>query len=308
MPEAPAGWTISTTDSGYTCPDGDPALVTVIAPAGEPDAVAVVIPDGSFDYVLEPDLADPLAGAHFQSPSRLDGEWALRQSWAVAGLYTSGDPAVSHSGSLAVALTRRGAAVVIPSLCWGDYGQAQGDASGIEGFRRQGATMVRWTWDTVMADPGALGIAGSAPEERVLVGLGEGGRGAAEVVIKTTNAPTARLGDSADDNLGVYWDDPGAWADRVIGLDRIVPGGPSQAAARSLAGATLPARTALVYSSADPQLPAGAIDALVTRVTQINGMVVDPGEVRHVQTAGDAAVADEVVGFLLGDPADDTDP
>lgn len=310
-PDAPAGWSISTIDSPFACPDGVTAVATVLAPDA-PDAegydVAIIVPDGSFDYVLTPDLADPLAGAHFQDPSRLDHSWAVRHAWAIAGVYRTGDPAVAHSGGLSVALARRGVAVVIPSLCWGDYSQAVGDSSGIEGFERRGADMVTWAWDTATTDPAGLGLGSGAAARRVLVALGEGGRGAATIVRSGATAPTALLIDSADDDLGVYWDDPGAWADHISGLDRIYPGGPTQARNNALAYVEFPPATALVYSSVDPRLPAGAIDTLATRVEQAGGRVDDTQIVRHVQTAGDDDLADELIGFLIGDPVDDTDP
>jgi hypothetical protein len=310
LPTAPPGWVIATVDSPHACPDGQLAEATVLRPAEPGDdelGVAVVIPDASFDYVISPDLAAPLTGTTFQQPSRLGHDWGLRQAWAVAGLYRSGDPAVTHAGAVSIALADHHVAVVIPTLCWGDYAQGTGGSPSIDGFERLGGRMAEWTWQAATTDPGSLGLDGADPSKALLVGLGEGGRGAAEILRGATVPPTALLVDSADDDLGVYWDDPGAWADRIAGLDRIYPQGAANADARSLTNAPLPARTALAWSSADPRMPAGAIDALVARVTQLGGRVDNTEAARHVQAAGDPELAGELVGWLL-DEAADTDP
>ncbi|MFT7520628.1 MAG: hypothetical protein ACI9MC_002778 [Kiritimatiellia bacterium] len=308
--DAPPGWIVTEHTSPYMCPDGDFAPVWLVRPADiddTPQPVAVMYHDGAFDFVIEPEEDDPLAGPTFRTPTRLNTAWAMRRAWTVAGLYAQDDAHADHTGALPAAFAARGVATLIPTNCWGDYWHNSADNADADMFARHGRVLAKWTW-RLASEPGFAPDANLdfTPDSSQLyaVGLAEGGRGVAEVLHDPSlKAPAGVILDSVDDDMSVYWKDRDVWGDRLIGMERIWPQGADQAQASRLGTAPLPPRTILLYSNADTQLPAGSIDELALRVQGMpDGKVSATTATRHVQTAGDDGAAMQAVAHVLGDP------
>jgi hypothetical protein len=304
--QAPADYEVVRLESPFECPDGAPAELVIVrpAPAAGPAPVAVLLHEGAFDYAISPTPEAPLAGPTWRSPTRLGAPWAVRRAWAVAGLWTTDDPAIDHAGALPVALAETGHVVLIPGLCWGDMGANAADNAALDGFARNGRVLVTWTWRAA-TEPGFLAAEGvdpgfePDPARALLAAAGQGARGAAAILHDTSLArPASLLLDSVEDDLDPYYDDPASWADVVAGLDRIWPGGRTSAQALRVANATRPPRTALVLSAADPRIPAGTIDELSIAIQQQGGRVVDTSQARHVQMASDIVLARDTVMWL----------
>jgi len=322
---APGGrWQVVELSTSLACPDGQTArlwLARPESPAG-PMPLAVLFHGGAFDYPLsdpgsDTDTDTPASpSGTWRSPTRLTRDWSDRRSWASLGQWSSDDPDVVHTGALPLALAEREHAILAVPNCWGDYGVNEGDNDvAADGFERQGGALTRLAWRiateegfaaTQDLDPGLVPIT----DQAVAVGLGEGGRSVGVLVKDSAlEPPAAVILDSVDDDLRVYFDDPGVWSEQVEGLERIWPDGRSGAQQTRLGNAPLPATTHLVLSAADPSLPAGIIDELATHVTARGGTVTDTGQTRHIQLAGDLELARTVVADVLGEApdTDDTD-
>lgn len=323
----PDGWWVSAVDapppiagarSGPTCPDGDPARIHLVYPAGvtDPVPVAVVLHAGTFDYVPAPG-DNPLAGAHYASPTRLDRAFGARQAYATLGLGAAADPTVSADGAIAIALAEQGVAMLVPEGCWGDLwhnGDGHRNLS-TDGFDRQGRDAARaalqLAGDASFAAASGISLPFTPDPERVLlVGLGEGGHGVAELLWAPSDgvSPLAVLVDSSADDLGAFLAEPEAFEAEIEGLERLFPSGASVATA-SLAGATLP-RTAYVYATLDPRIPAASHDAALAALEAVSEtLVIAQRAPLHVVTAADLPVARQVAAFLLAtDPIEgDTD-
>lgn len=295
------GWVVQRRDLPLTCPDGTGARLVLAFPeeAAAPLPVAVVFHPGAFDHVLDPDPDDPLSGAHLQEPSRLSGDWAVRSVFATLGMSDDGVPAEEDTGALALALAEQGVAMVLPTNCWGDlwHGEDGTTDTDADGFSREGLTAALLAWEAVGSGDLPFPV---DPARRFQVGLGEGGRAVGELC-HAGHVPDAAVVDSVAADLGA-WDDPVLHGPVLEGLARVFPAGDLDTGA--LATAPLPERTAYVYSSLDPTLPAGTHEAAVAAVEALEeGWVLDTGESRHVPTRGDLELARDVARFLLDAPA-----
>lgn len=306
--EAPSGWELQTVESPFPCPDGEPAAVLLVQPRSPESirAVALLLHDGAFDYRTSEDT-DSLTSA--RDPSRLTAAWGARRAAATLGTWRPEDAAADYTGALPIALAERGITSVVPTGCWGDLGAGAGATSPPERFPRSGAELNRWAWRLLtQGEVPDAGLLGPVADTAYLVAIGSSGRGAGALLSDPElRAPDGLFIDSVPDDLGPYYDDPAAWGDRLIGLDRIWPAGRSEAARTSIARAPLPQPTALFYSSEDPTVPSGTIDALAQAVTSAGGDVLDTTQVRHLQTAGDSLLAERAVRAMLGEPLDEPD-
>lgn len=316
----PSGWVVERFefDATVTCPDDEPGAFYMIYPEGAAQTlpVAVILHSGAFDYVLNPPATDPLAGDHFQDETRLEREWAVRRVFETLGMYDSDDRFEDHLGTLPAELATQGVAMIVPANCWGDWwhnfqGTAENDFAN-DRFYRNGryaadfslrlALEPGWAPAHRMELPVVLD-----PTEVYLVGLGEGGRGAAEL-LHAGLQPTAVVIDSSADDLRPYYDDA-LYEGTVAGLNRIFPQGRDSTLETSLStvpGALPP--TAYLYSSLDAQIPAGAHAAAIAKVNaSAGGWVYDAAVSKHVLTNSDPVMAQQAVLFLLGDGSSDTD-
>jgi hypothetical protein len=294
-----------------TCPDGEPdRLFVLFAPADTEAPVAVLLHSGAFDYVVEPDEADVLAGEHYHARSRLDRSWSNDKVWETFGLATSEvDPPEENLGTLPTALVNAGVTVLVPGNCWGDlwHGEAgvQEGAPDVDGFQRNGRAAA---WETVQHVLEGARLPVPWNGELYLAGLGEGGRGVTELLTHA-DLPTVDgiLVDSSPDDLSPYVENPVAWADEVAGLERIFGEelmDPSQRARWTLTGAAeedlLPARVAYLWSSLDPRVPVAAMEGFAALAAmQESNWVVDMGVARHVLTNADAELAAQATDYLL---------
>ena len=143
-------------------------------------------------------------------------------------------------------------------------------------------------------------------------GLSEGGRSVGAIVQSPAlQIPAAVILDSTGDDLDIYYADPAVWAEEVEGLRRIWPDGRAASLRTRLGNAALPETTHLVFSSTDPNLPAGIMDELVAHVPTRGGTVTDTASTKRLQLADDLDLAREVVADVLGvggGGTDDTDP
>jgi hypothetical protein len=313
----PDGWVVDAIDLPIRCPDDQDARLYVVRPEAltGPSSFAMILHSGPFDYVTGADPGDPLSGEPFREPTRLGLDWSVERVFYLLGMVPDTDPGEDSDGALAAAFAARGVPMLIPTNCWGDWWHnyqvfAENDVVA-DGFYRNGLWAADFTQLAVRnpdfaanngVDLGALESNGTF----FLVGLGEGGRGVSELVATTAlGAPPAGvLVDSPVDDLTRYWSnpDPAVYASTVAGLNRIFPGGAAQAAEKTLANSpTLPPKTALIYSSVDPSVPAGANDAAAARIAGF-GLVRDVNLPQHVQTTSDAILAGEAVDFLVGTP------
>jgi hypothetical protein len=305
-----------------TCPRGEVPYAYLAYPVteGPPLPVAVVFHPGAFDYVTEPDPGDPLAGDHLQDPSRLDRDWAARGAFAFLGMADDSDPYTADAGALAAALAEQEIAMLLVTNCWGDlwHNETTADAEELtgrendleeDGFERNGFAAARLAWRLV-ADPEFASTQGFAPPISVdqgklfMVGLGYGGRAVGELIGEGFT-PAAAAVDSLPDDLRAYWDgDADLYGPTVIGLERVFPDGRDSVVEGSLATATLPARTAYLYSALDPMIPATAHANAISAVGALaDGWVLDTALPSHVATAGDLPTARLLAAWLL-----DTEP
>lgn len=307
------GWLVREFETAALCPDGLPASVFAVypsAPAG-PVPVALVLHSGAFDYVLDPPSSDPLGGVHLRDPERLDHDWSVRKVYATLGMYDDNDPIEDHLGALAATFAVNGVAMVLPANCWGDWWHNQRDAAdndfAADQFYREGRLAAAFGWQvaTDAAFAGANGVAIPATfdaDRAYLVGLGEGGRGVAELLHGGLADPAAIVVDSTTDDLGPYYAAPDLYAETVAGLDRVFVGGEPEADATALAAVADLPPMAFLYSDLDAAVPAGANDGilgvLAARDAQGNDLVVNTGVTKHVFTASDAVLSQQVADWL----------
>ena len=317
----PEGWVIASFEVGLFCPDGAPAPMFLLHPADAssgPLPVAILFSSGAFDYVFAPEPGDPLSGAHFAEPSRLEAGWATDQVFATLGMFdapTTDDEI--HDGRLPAAFAERGVAVALPTNCWGDLwandpALHENDFAA-DAFPRYGRSAVEWAYLTVTDPAFAAVFDVELPVEIDVasvyaVGLGEGGRAVAELLSADNDGdgspdyPVAgAIADSSPDDLRLYFDDAGAYASTVAGLSRVFPTGVDATASGSLWSAPLPDRFGIAYSTADPVLPQGILDAALQR-TVAGHWVLEVDDPAHVLLNGGLeaeAAAHSAVEYLL---------
>lgn len=319
----PEGWMVTPYTFDLTCPDGEPSRWMVVHPVDtDPETtvmpVAVVLHSGAFDFVLAPLADDPLTGPHFAEPSRLEMPYGVRQAFTTLGMYPAEGTTEIHDGTLVAALAERGVASLVPANCWGDLWHnsrgTQGNDFAADYFFRDGRTAAEWAFRLV-AEP-TFGTAFGLdlpfvpdPAAIYVIGLGDGGRGAAEILSVDVDRdgdhdlhPTAVLVDSTADDLRPYFDDPAAYGNQINGLLRIFPDGEAATKVGALFTSELPARLGIVYGLSDPEVPAATLAPLLGVADQVDDLWVAPYETEaHVLLNGaDPAITEAALDWLLG--------
>ena len=310
----PSGWLAEqfTIDPSITCPNGDVASFYVVYPEGvtTPVPVALILHSGPFDYITgDPPATAPLAGQALQSPTRLTDEWASRRVFSTLGMYDDGDPE-APTGALVADLMNRGVAMILPANCWGDWWHShqsvQDNDFATDHFYRNGRFLSTFSW-RIATEPGfatanRLVMPVTFDSTRVwLIGLGEGGRGAVDVMAAGLAKPTAALIDSSADDLRPYYDSPELYQPIITGLDRIYTGGRDTTQEDSIAGldsSALPP-VVFVYSSLDTSIPTESQNAALQRLAGGGHTVIDTQMTGHVFTNQDPAVAAQALDALL---------
>ncbi len=308
---------VTSFDAGITCPDGEPASFFAVYREGqtENNPVALVFHSGAFDYVLEPDEEQPLAGEHYYLDSRLERAWSVSKIWETLGMLypRTLDDAEQNLGALPAALTDAGVVQIYPGNCWGDLWHndptdAPNDA--VDGFERAGRTMALDMVELLFNANAAGAVGFDLPvtvdaSELYLIGLGEGGRAVTELMLSGEIPPVAgALIDSAPDDLSAYVQNEDVFPAEVEGLSRIFGEAGlatvSDYSVASVAPDSLPANMAYLWSSQDARLPPGA-GATGAEALEASGAawVYDTGERAHVATNGDVSFARDVVSFLM---------
>lgn len=309
----PEGWVVEEIGTDNVCPDGNTAPFYVVYPetSAAPLPVAVILHSGAFDYAVQPPATDPLAGPHFQPESRLERDWAVRQAFAMLGMYAETDPKEDHFGALAAALANANIAMIVPTNCWGDWWHnksgVQGNDFATDRFERNGLFAAEWAY-RMASEPGfpsanRVELPVQLDNTQVyLIGLGEGGRGVGELLaLGVTQPPKAILVDSSSDSLAPFYADPTLYDPVIQGLNRIFPTGTAETTEASLASVPMLPRAAYLYSSLDTEIPAGAHDAAITRISgNAQNWIYDAGVSKHVLLGSDAALAGQAVTWLVG--------
>lgn len=305
-----AGWVVEEFETTLECPDASFASIYAVYPTAPTGSipVAVILHSGSFDYIIDPPASDPIGGPSYQSTARLTHTWAVRKAYATLGMYDDNDPVEQSLGALAGSLATNNVAMILPANCWGDWWHNQESIAendfATEHFYRNGRMLAALAWE-VASEPGAAAAQGMVipvtfdTSRTFLVGLGQGGRGAGELLANGAQ-PKAMLIDSSVDDLNTYYADPVLYEATITGLNRIFPSGAAETNEASLANPALDLPpTAYVYSSNDSQIPSGAHDGVLARLAEPGDLIVDGAVQRHVLTGADATLAAEAVTFLL---------
>jgi hypothetical protein len=320
--DAPPGWIVQMFEVNTDCPDGEDSRFYLLYPqeaaaSGEPLRTAILFHSGGFDYVFAPEATDPLAGVHFAVPSRLGREFSARQVFATLGMYPSQIQGEDHLGLLPAVLAEHDVAVMMPANCWGDVWHNKPSVSDndivADHFLRQGLTAAEWA-TLFVVDP-AFAAAFDVelpivtdPAQTYLVGLGEGGRAAAELLALDSDADgqpdhtfAGALVDSPPDDLRIIYDDPGLYASLLEGLDRIFPPGVDATASGSFWAADLPPRMGYAAPVDDPVWPDEVHDAAYTRIEAAGGWVVREESGPLQLDGSDVGLVEQAVAFLLGE-------
>ncbi len=320
------------------CPDGEPSVFYAVYREGltEPAPIVLFFHAGAFDYVKTPDPTDPLGGPHYQEDSRFTAEWAGNKVFETFGLLPGEaiDPAEVNAGTLPAALADAGAFTLYPANCWGDlwhnedyYSPNDWDADGA--VHRQGRFLAWWMTRIASTDPveaaawraryglDTLTVPLDASAVHV-VGLGEGGRAAAELQRRVRDAGDAHmppiagvLMDSTMDKLYHLLNDEAAFGAFNSGVRRIFPEDTDGIAPddigqysldRWISERGLTSSLQIVWSSSDPQVPDQTLSDLIAREAQYPDLmtVTDVGTTAHVFLNNDAIKARTAVDRLLG--------
>jgi len=305
----------------HTCPDGEPArLYAVYAEGAAPGApVALILHSGAFDYIVSSeDGQPPLEGRHYRTESRLERPWALAKVWETLGMLpTPVEAGEDNRGSLAVAMVNDGWVQLYPANCWGDLWHhdlaTNPNDSATEGFERDGLGLAM-TAARIVTEPGFAGTIGVDipveidPTQFFVVGLGDGGRGVAELLARPELAGTTVAGvflDSSPDLASAYVDDPASWYDELVGMELLYgetfTADPDAISVhRLLTDGRLTAPVGLVWSPLDHAVPpastAPLADALLTAGAP--HLVVENQGAGHVFANSDDILAEAMVGWL----------
>jgi len=311
---------VTSVDTSLRCPDGEPARVSAVVREGwdTPRPTVVLLHSGAFDYVLEPDPDDPLAGPSYHSDGRLERAWSVAKVWETLGINLRAvDRDEDNTGILAATLVDRDVAVVVPANCWGDLwhnvaGEVENDSEA-EFLTRDGLGLASATVQSLVDADRVLetGIQFPVqvdPDNLILVGLGEGGRGVAELLHREdTPTVAAALVDSSPDSLAVWAGAPLDFPDEHTGLERIFGIGNLEAVddtslVAAVAAGAAPPRTGVLWSSLDPRIPAEMVAVAGAAVSDLaDAWVVDTERPEHIQLASDPELSEAAAAWMLGE-------
>ncbi len=321
------------------CPDGEPSVFYAVyrEDLTEPAPIVILFHGGAFDYVKTPDPVDPLGGPHYQEESRLTASWAGDKVFETLGLLPGEaiDPAEVNDGTLPAALADAGAFTLYPANCWGDlwhnedyYSANDWDADGA--IHRQGRFLAWWMTRIASTDTeeatawrtryGLESLAVPLDASAVhLVGLGEGGRAAAELLRRVRDAGDTNMPpingivlDSTMDKLFHLFADETQFGAINTGLRRIFPEETDgvdgddigqYSLDRWIRERTLTSSLQVTWSSADPQVPDQTLSDLLAWQTTYPSLmtVTDVGTAQHVFLNNDLTAARRAVAGLLGE-------
>jgi hypothetical protein len=316
------------------CPDGEPSVFYAVYRTGNNDPAPIVLffHAGAFDYITTPDPSQPLDGAGYQDQHRFSSEWAGNKVFETFGLLPGEalDPTEVNAGTLPAALANAGAFTLYPANCWGDLWHNEDYYSpnnwDLDVFHRQGRFLAWWMTRIASqdADEAAAWRAqyGLTPEDGFpisldatgvyIVGLGEGGRAAAELLRRQRDAgdgdmPTINgiVIDSTMDKL-TWIANQDQFARYREGLVRIFPDVIDTDVGmysldRWINEQGLDQNLEVVWSSADTQVPDETLSDLIARQsTYPDSMTVtDTALSGHVFLNNDESSARRVVDTLL---------
>jgi len=303
--------------SALSCPGGEDARFYIVSrdTAAEDAPVAVVLHSGAFDYVLERSDDGPLDGPHYRTSSRLSADFGTAKVFETLGMQVDDlDPSEDNMGTLPAVLADRGFVQLIPANCWGDLWHNEAGPiyynAEIDGFQRNGRALA-WDMVELASNPDMVEIMGLELDftwnhsELYLIGLGEGGRGVAELLAREDlPAVTGALVDSAPDDLGPYLKSPDSFADEIEGLARIFPSDDAEtisdwSLAHMAEDITMPTNMVYLWSDGDTRLPAGSMSGAANVLANMPGpWVVNTREPGHVISNSDLTRAREIVDFL----------
>lgn len=325
------------------CPDGEPSVFYAVYREQYPDPmpIAIFFHSGAFDYVTTPDAANPLSGGGYQVERRFSAEWAGNKVFETFGLLPGAqiDPNEINAGTLPAALADAGVFTLYPANCWGDlwhnedyYSPNEWDSDG--SIHRQGRFLAwymsriastdadvtaewrtRYGLDDLQVSLDASGI--------YTVGLGEGGRGAAELLRRVrdtgdTAMPPVKgiIMDSTMDKLYYLHAQKATFPEYDIGLTRIFPDDTDGLGTDDLGQYSMQRWIAernttwntpleVVWSSADPQVPDETLTDLLALPTTYPNLadyitVTDVGTTGHVFLNNDEQAARRAVDRMLG--------
>ncbi|MCB9796968.1 MAG: hypothetical protein H6741_30155 [Alphaproteobacteria bacterium] len=335
---------VSTVETNLDCPDGEKARFYIVYDEAitEPAPVAIVFHSSAFDYVISPQPDSPLIGASFAgAESRISWSWGVRKVWETFGLHEQIEASEANLGTLPAALLDAGVVGIYPINCWGDYwhnarGTEYENDVAAEYIERNGGTfawwMIRMLFESSFADTQGISIPPAIDTQQIhLVGLGDGGRGVIDLLSTQDFAPASVLLDSPIDDLTDLTVIPeyNRGLARIFAYDandestqpdwrywsmwwmiqRVHYNGPSDFPA--IGDLRDNGRLALVYSSNDPQIPAGNLDPFAAKLTGADGegdpwipdperaCAMDLGRAGHVFTNSDQGLAREIVDFMV---------
>lgn len=314
-----SGAVISMFDTDLDCPDGKGARFFVVyrPDMTTPAPVAIVLHSGAFDYQLDPEPSSPLSGSHYYADTRLRRDWATAKVWETLGLNANGqqvDPSEVNDGTLPAALLDAGMVQLYPGNCWGDLWHNEealvDNDYATEGFARNGRTfawwMVRMLIESDFAGQQGFQVPVQLDVSNIyLVGLGDGGRGVAELLLHEGIPPIAGvLIDSSPDDLRPFVDAPSDHAEEVEGLRRIfLDENLDHIEDWSMMGVMeageLPDRTAYLWSDLDPRQPEATMSTTATALADAGAWVDNTGLPAHVFVNADIDRARAAVNYLL---------
>ena len=320
---------IQTADTAISCPDGEPARVfTAFRTSLEgPAPVALILHAGAFDYIVQPDEDDPQGGMHYRAESRMTRQWGIAKVWETMGLSRFPvDPVEGSKGTLVAALVEAGAVVMLPANCWGDLWH-RADAEGGEGatasdeasttaapVARYGHGFAQLMMDAIYTPEAAAELGVRVPvavdlDAVHLVGLGDGGRGVADLLHSDGNTDRALRSlvlDSTPDLVAPFQADPLQWGAELAGMNDIYGSAlntwDTEGSIGALAAAAaLPDRTAILWSRLDTAVPTASILPTGLAVAALDGnqVVVDVEQEGTVASNRDPALAADTVLYMV---------
>jgi hypothetical protein len=281
--------------------------------ATEGAPVAIVLHSGAFDYVMERSESGSLDGPHYHADSRLEPDFSTAKVWETLGLQIEDiDPSEHNLGTMPAALADQGFIQILPGNCWGDlwHNEAGVQFNDVnrDGFDRDGRTHA-WRMVEMLINPTFAAEHGiNLPFEfdnpaLYLVGLGDGGRGVAELLTHEGMPPvTGALVDSAPDDLRAYLNEAIDFEDEIEGISRIFReeqlGNINDWSFTS--DIPLPERLVYLWSDGDPQLPSEAVATGASALSGKPGVWVrNTGAQDHVLSNSNNQLAREVVQYML---------
>jgi hypothetical protein len=294
---------------------GAPAIFDVLYPAElTPDSALVFMPHGNSFEFIEDVFSTALRKLGVQEDVR--AYYALfggnpEQTTLTGAEFLIGEQ-VKHAS--AVAMARRGAAVVVPANCWGDgsYGQGEVRRAFMLG-ERVGGAFDRRTWEY------ARRTLTHAKNKEIAVACSGGGRRTIELMQRDDAAFRAVVLDSPADDVTAFLDEPRGDLLALAGVLALseeemkqiferfwkgIYGSKESAYKRSLADEVAAGQVKvpvyLVYSPIDPVVTAPVTARLVSALTNANSPQFSVHAVDqrvHCQLA-DASVIDPMLAWL----------